>query len=163
MRISCFLGTVSVLALAGCSATNSRVVTRLNADAALAGNIPNDPMQWRVITSGVDPGNSTMFTLFGNDAAVRYARTNTARAYPESSALALATWHQQEDSRWFGGKIPAQVTSVEFVEIGVPASGMLSTLYRAYKGSPLQESAIPKTEAEQRTTYILSLRAAVMP
>ncbi len=117
MTTSCLLLTASLIALAGCSATNSRVVTKLNTDAALAGNIPIDPLNWRVITSGVDRNNSTMFTVLGNDAAVQYARTNGALDYPAGSAIALATWHQQEDSRWFGAKIPARVMSVEFVDV----------------------------------------------
>jgi len=163
MTISYFLGTALVLALAGCSPTNSRVVTRFNADAALISNIPVDPLHWPVITSGVDPRNSTMFTVFGNDAAIRYARTNTARDYPEGSVLALTTWHQQEDSRWFGARIPARVMSVEFVEVGVAADGMPSTLYRAYEGSPLKDTASIESLSDRRTKYILSLRAAVMP
>ena len=163
MTISCFLGTALVLALAGCSAANSRVVTRFNADAALIGNLPVDPLDWPVITSGVDPRNSTMFTVFGNDTAVRYSRTNIARDYPRGSVLALTTWHQQEDSRWFGAWIPARVMAVEFVEVGAAADGMPSTTYRAYEGSPLKETASVEGLSDRRTKYILSLRAAVMP
>lgn len=155
--------TATVLALASCSAPNSRVVTTLNTKAALTGSIPRDPLQWRVITSGVDPRNSTMFTLFGNDAAVQYSRTGTARHYPDGSVLALVTWQQQEDSRWFGGKIPAQVKSVEFVDVRASEDGHLFSVYRAYEGSPLKESTSLKSPADGRAAYLFSLRVAVMP
>jgi hypothetical protein len=92
MSILYFSVAATLLALAGCSAPNPRVETRLNANAALTGDIPVDPLQWRVITSGVDPRNSTMFTLFGNDAAIQYSRISTARNYPGGAVLALVTW-----------------------------------------------------------------------
>ena len=36
-----------------------------------------DPPRWKVIASSVNNRNSTMSTLFGNDLAVQYARTNS--------------------------------------------------------------------------------------
>jgi hypothetical protein len=163
MRAPVLLATASLLAMAGCQATNSRLVTKLNTDAAIASNIPMNPLNWRVITSGVDRKNSTMFTVFGNAAAVQYARTNAGLDYPAGSAIALATWHQQEDSRWFGAKIPARVMSVEFVDVRRPLNDGPSSLYRVYEGSPLKETTDSKRQTEQRAAYILSLRAAVMP
>jgi hypothetical protein len=163
MKLPVLLATGSLFALAGCSATNSRLVSKLNTDAAIVGNIPVNPLNWRVITSGVDRDNSTMFTVFGNDTAVQYARTNGGLDYPAGSAIALTTWHQQEDSRWFGANIPARVMSVEFVDFSPPVDGGPSHVYRAYEGSPLKEAISSQTQAERRAAYILSLRAAVMP
>jgi hypothetical protein len=99
-----------------------------------------------------------MFTLFGNEAAIQCSRTSMAQNYPDGSMLALVTWQQQEDSRWFGGKIPAQVKSVEFVDVRRP-----SNVYRVYDGDPLKETASLKSQADTRAAYLLSLRAAVMP
>jgi hypothetical protein len=155
--------SAALLILAGCSAPNARVVTTVNRDAALTGDISIDPLQWRVITSGVDPTNSTMYTLFGNDIAVQYARTSTERNYPAGSVLSLATWHQQEDSRWFGGKIPARPKSVEFVEVLVSNNGRRSYSYRAFEGSPLKQTINLEGPPDGRVTYLLSQRAAVMP
>ena len=149
------------LALAGCSAPNSRVVTALNTDAALSGSIPRNPLGWRAITSGVDARNSTMFTLFGNDTAIRDSRTG--RNYSEGSALALVTWRQQEDSRWFGAKIPAEVNSVEFIDVITADDGRRANLYRGYQGSQLKETTGAKDQASRRVAFLLSLRAAVMP
>lgn len=86
--------------------------------AALAGDLPFNPLHWNVITTFVNRTDSTMSTLFGNDAAVHYARTHSQHEYPAGSALALVTWAQREDPRWFGGNIPATVKSVEFAKPG---------------------------------------------
>ena len=153
----------NLLTMASCLPTNPRVMTRPNGSAALNGDLPVDPLRWQVITSGVDPRNATMFTLFGNDAAVRHARSSAATEYPESSVLALATWEQQENSRWFGAKIPARPMSVEFVEVRTAADGMPSILYRVYEGAPLKKAANLNNQANRREAYILSLRGAVMP
>jgi hypothetical protein len=109
--------------------------------APLADSLPVNPLQWRVITSGVDPHDSTMFTLFGKEGG---------------SALALVTWRQQEDSRWFGARIPAQVLSVELLD-------RPSNVYRVFKGSPLKETTDLKSRDAGRAAYLVSMRAAVMP
>jgi len=138
-------------------------VAEAGSATALAGKVPFDPLKWRIITSGVDRRNSTMFTVFGNDAAVEYSRINTAQKYPAGSVIALATWHQQEDSRWSGAKIAARVMSVEFVDVRSALDSQPSHLYRAYEGSPLKEITTSKSQSDQRAAYLLSLRAAVMP
>ncbi len=163
MSVICLFVIATLLALAGCSGPNSRVETKLNANAALTGEIPVDPLQWRVITSGVDPRSSTMFTLFGNDAAIQYSRTSTARNYPDGSVLALVTWQQQEDSRWFGGKIPSHAKSVEFVDVRISQDGNPSNVYRSYEGFPLKETTSLKSQTNEHAAYLLSMRAAVMP
>lgn len=163
MNILCLFVIATLLALAGCSGPNSRVETKLSANATLTGDIPVDPLQWRVITSGVDPRSSPMFTLFGNEAAIQYSRTSTARNYPDGSVFALVTWQEQEDSRWFGGKIPAQVKSVEFVDVRTPQDGNPPNSYRGYEGFPLKETPSLKSQMDGRVAYVLSMRAAVMP
>ena len=149
------------LGLAACSRPNPRVVTAVNETAALVGDIPVNPLQWRVITSGVDPRGSTMFTLFGNDAAVQQARRGQIVGYPAGSRLALVTWQQQEDVRWFGGQVPGQVRSMELIDVQTAPGGHRLNLYRVYQGLPLKEAANP--QMDRRTSWILSLRAAVMP
>lgn len=145
------------LLLTGCSAPNARVVTSLNHMAALYGVVPTDPTTWKVITSGLNPSESTMSTLFGNDTAVEYSRTTTQRNYPPGSVLALVTWSQQEDLRWFGARIPAHPKSVELVAVGPAYS------YRSYEGAPLRETKTSQRHADERIAYFLSQRASVMP
>ncbi len=117
------------LSLGGCSRNiDPRVVTRLNQDAAI-NDLPSNPMQGKVITSWTNKQDATMSTMFGNEVAVEYARTNVASQYPAGAMLSVVTWGQQEDPRWFGGNIPKQVKTVEFV--AVTASGTYS--YQRYE------------------------------
>lgn len=159
-----FLSAVLCLSILGCTSENPRVATKLNDGAALNGDLPVNPFQWKIITSAANKQDSTMYTLFGNDIAVRYARTHTQRDYPNGSVLSLLTWSQQEDPRWFGGKIPSAPKSVEFVTVGIDSDQKPSYSYQNFEGAPLkkvtsQEAAAP----EGRMTYLINQRAAVMP
>jgi hypothetical protein len=126
--------------------------------------LPANPLQWKVITSMLNSKDSTIATLYGNDMAVQYARTHSQHDYPAGSTLALVTWSQADDARWFGAKIPNQVKSVEFVFVRVIASDGTTYTYQKYEGSPLrmlsvQEGFVPN----ERAGYLLAQRAAVMP
>jgi len=112
MKIAYCLSAVLCLSVLGCSSENPRVVTRLNEDASQMGELTSNPLQGKVITSWIDKQHSTMSTLFGNDVAVRYARSNPQHDYPAGSVLSVVTWKQQEDPRWFGGNIPSTPTAV---------------------------------------------------
>ena len=155
----CFLIAASMLGLGGCSdRTNPRVETKLNQDAALVGDLPSNPLQGRVITSWINKRDSTMSTLYGNDVAVQYARTNADKMYPAGSVLSVVTWSQQEDPRWFGAKIPQKVGSVEFVAMIGPGA----YTYQRYEGSPLKKVG-DGVAPNDRAAYVLAQRAAVMP
>lgn len=155
------LSAVLLLGVAGCAdQVNPSVATRLNLDASLMGDLPSNPFRNRVITSWINKQDSTMSTLFGNDVAVRYARTNAEMKYPAGSVLSVVTWGQQEDPRWFGGKIPETPQSVEFVTVSGP--GAYS--YQRYEGSPLKKVAnVQGADPKDRTAYLMAQRAAVMP
>ncbi len=102
----------------------------------LGGNLSDNPLDWRVITTSIDKRAATMSTLFGNDAAVEYARTSAGQNYPSGAVLSLVTWKQREDGHWFGARVPAAPVSVEFVRPG---------------------------DSGARAADLLSRRAAVMP
>ena len=141
-----------VLLLSGCSPNPPKTVyPQLNREAEVHGGPSWNPRSGRVITSWINPGG-TMTTLYGDDAAVNYARSHADGAYPAGAKLGAVTWKQQEDARWFGGRIPAQVASVEIVVAGGP--------YAKYEGSPL--GVVPGDDA-QRAQFLLQQRAAVMP
>ena len=149
-----------ILLLSGCSEINPRVATAPNQIATLSGKLPANPLAWRVITSGLDSQRSTMYTLFGNDMAVTYARSHSQHDYPEGSVLSLVTWNQQEDPRWFGARIPAAPKSVEFVS--VKAGAVYS--YESFEGTPLRQVLNQSdSKPNDRAAYLLSQRAAVMP
>jgi len=138
----------------------SAVITRLNADAALVGDLPSNPLQGKVITSWIDRKNATMSTMFGNDAAWKYARKNADVKYPVGAVISVVTWGQQEDPRWFGGSIPKRPQAVEFVTVMGPSA----SAYQRYEGSPLKSVAsVEGVDPNDRAAYLLSQRAAVMP
>lgn len=162
-NIRCF-GAVALLGLLGCTSPNPRVVTTLNEDAALVGDLPANPLRWKVITSSLDRRDSSMSTLFGNDVAVECARTGSPHGYPAGSALALVTWTEQEDRRWFGGRIPATPKSVEYVTVKAGTGHAPSYSYQKFEGSPLKQMSTQEGPApNERAAYLLSQQASVMP
>src|ERR1700680_3811952 len=105
-----------------------------------------------------------MSSLYGNDVAVRYARSNAQQGYPPGSVLSLVTWTEQEDSRWFGAKIPGKVKSVEFVTVTAGPNNQSSYSYQSYEGSPLlRTSMLDGDSSGSHAARLLCLRAAVMP
>ena len=101
--------------------------------------------------------------LYGNDLAVRFARSG-GRDYPPGSVLSLVTWTKQDDDRWFGARIPGQVKSVEFVSASAGPNSESSYFYERYEGSPLtRTSAVDGRSPTVRAEYLLCLRASVMP
>jgi hypothetical protein len=71
-----------LMSVCGCSGANPGTSPKLNDGAALRGELPTNPLNWRVISLMVDRANSTMPTLYGNDIAADYARTNSKDYYP---------------------------------------------------------------------------------
>ena len=149
---------IMLLPLASC--TRKPAASTINDQAALTGQLPYNPLAWKVITSSVNQRSATMSTLYGNDIAVQYARTNADRVYPAGSVIALVVWAQREDPHWFGARIPSRVQSVEFVTVQ-PAPGP-SPRYERYQGSPLTRTAASDGDAT-RIDYLTAQRAAVMP
>jgi hypothetical protein len=146
------------------SAPKQNGTEMFNQGAELTGDLPADPLEWRVITSALNQQNSTMSTLFGNDSAVGYRRTRAQHDYPAGSTLSLVTWTEREDPRWFGARIPATPKSVEFVTVSLDAAHRPLYSYQDFEGSPLkktqaQESSLPN----ERAAYLLAQPAAVMP
>ena len=148
---------LALLSLAGC---NRQHPSTINTEASLTGKLPYNPLAWTVVTSWVNDRSGTMSTLYGNDVAVQYARSNSAHVYPAGSVLALVTWAQRDDPHWFGAKIPSAPQSVEFVV--VPSPPEASPTYQRYTGSPLALAATTDADAT-RVSYLTAQRAAVMP
>jgi hypothetical protein len=156
------------LSILGCSDDASRISAKFNQRASLAGEsieaLPANPLRWKVITSELNKQDSTMSTLFGNELAVGYARTNSQHEYPAGSVLSLVTWTQREDDRWFGAKIPDQLKSLEFVTVEAAPDGRPSYSYQKYEGTPLKKLPADEGRApNNRAAYLLSRRAAVLP
>jgi Cytochrome P460 len=158
------LALTLALTLSGCSGDEPKISAEFNQGASLVGNLPANPLQWRVISSSIDSAASQTSTLYGNDVAIGYARTNSQHEYPAGAVLALVTWAQAEDRRWFGAKIPAQVKSVEFVTVAEATPGQRSFSYQKFEGTPLRLSSLEQGAVPAgRVAYLLSQRAAVLP
>jgi hypothetical protein len=153
---------ISVSLATGCGTSGNKVVATLNHEAELS-QLPSNPLGWRIITSSIDSMRGSMSTLYGNDAAVNFARTHAQRDYPAGSILALVTWKQAEDARWFGAKIPGQVQSVEFITIAAAQNGASQPAYESYTGAPLTKVSADPAVSSERIAFILSRRAAVLP
>lgn len=158
------MSSTAVVTIAGCSGTNPAVAASLNENASLPNGLPANPLRWQVVTSEIDKSAVTISTLFGDDQAIAYARGNPHHGYPVGATLAMVTWTEREDPRWYGALIPDQVQSVEFVFVESAPDGTPLYDYQKFSGSPLKQSAAGQNSAtKDRTTYLLSQRAAVMP
>jgi hypothetical protein len=103
-------------------------------------------------------------TISGNEKAVAHARHHASHEYPAGSVLAIITWSQQEDPRWFGGKIPGSIQSVEFLEVQAALDHEQTYLYSMYSRTPLRKSvSIAEKSPTGRAAYLLAQKAAVMP
>jgi len=151
--------------LFGCSANEPKISAESNQAASLTGDLPENPLQWRVISSSIDPAASTMSTLYGNDIAIQYARANTKHDYPPGSQIALVTWTRRDDPRYFGAKIPDSIKTIEFVSVNAaPEAGSTQYTYERFEGNPLAKtqsdiSAPPSPSG----SALLNQRAAVLP
>jgi len=164
MKRICLLIISLCLVVSGCSKKETKWPKAYNEEASITEKLPFNPLEWRVVTSSLNRQESTMATLYGNDLAVRHARTDPQQPYPQGSTLSLVTWLQQDDEHWFGGRIPGQIKSIEFVTVDTDANQAPSYLYESYEGASLKK--LPADEASiinARIQYILNQRASVMP
>jgi len=145
-----------LLVAMGCKQQNNHA-GELNDAAGLPEQLHFNQLNLKVITSMSSKKEATMSTLYGNDLALKYARSK-ADSTVGGLVFALVSWKQQDDERWFGAKIPGQFQSVEMVT--TKANGnTVQTSYKTYKDKwqtdPLTEKA--------RIKYILAQKASVMP
>ena len=158
------LAAALLLMLVGCSEPNARVKTRFNHEAEVSGELPFHPLQWEVIACTLNHDDHTSATVLGNVQAISCARKNASHEYPAGSVLSVITWSQEEDPRWFGGNIPGNVRSVEFVEVQSGPDRGRTYLYTLYGGSPLRKLVSAEEKSPTgRAAYIVGQRAAVMP
>lgn len=123
-----------------------------NQAASLPDTVGSHPLTGKVITSFVNSREGTMSTLYGNDAAVKAARTG--QAYPAETVVSLVTWSQKDDHHWFGGRIPNAVRSIEVIS---------ESTYSYYDGETRIKKTMTPAEIQTRIKYITALKASVMP
>ena len=136
-----------------------RKTNEYNTAASLPDTLLLKPHEWKVITSGISKDEHTMYTLYGNDAAVKSARSGQ-QPYPAGALLSLVTWQQQADQHWFGAIIPGAVMSVEQV---LYTADNISPVYIKYTGKTLIKSTVTGEDSNNRIAYMVNQRASVMP
>jgi hypothetical protein len=124
---------------------------------SLPDSVGTHPLAGKVIATIVNTREGTMSTLYGNDLAVRSARSG--QAYPAGSVVSFVTWSQRDDPHWFGGRIPRGLASVETVRFGVGGA----PVYGRYEGMPLAKKMPDAGLVAQRVQYITGKKASVLP
>jgi hypothetical protein len=164
VRTTFLLVAILCLGAHGCTSRRTDAAELINRKASLRGGLPFNPLQWRVISSSVNAREATVSVLYGNDIAVRHARTDPRRPYPAGAVLSLVTWAQEEDPHWFGAKTPGEVKSVEFVTAQESPGLAAAYSYQIYEGAALERTAAEDvSNPDSRISDLLSRRALVMP
>ena len=164
MRTTFLLIAILSLSSHGCTSRRTGADELINHKASPRGDLPFNPLQWRVISSSVNTRDSTMSVLYGNDIAVRHARTDPRQPYPAGSIISLVTWAEEEDPHWFGAKTPGEVKSVEFGAAGESQALTPAYSYQIYEGAPLKKTATEgANNPDSRISDLLGRRALVMP
>lgn len=141
----------------GCQQQNNHA-GELNKAAGLPAQLHFNQWGLKVITSMVSKKDAAMSTLYGNDLALKYAKSKGGSTLG-GMVFALVTWKQQDDERWFGANIPGQFQSVETVTTKANGNA-IQTSYKIDKGEKLN---IGFLDEKERIKYILAQKASVMP
>jgi len=81
-------------------------------------NIKADHLEWKVISSFIDPETKTMSTIYGSDATVAKARAGGFKKKDtERAELSLMSWAQVPDPRWFGAEIPGELKTTQKIKV----------------------------------------------
>jgi len=142
--------------LTSCTQNKSQLNT-INEKASFPDALGLREKDFRVITSGIDKKQGTMFTLFGNADAIKFAATGKDSTQKEK-VFTLVTWAQVSDPAWYGAKIPGDIQRVEIVKV----LGNSSSDYKLYEGRTGNLATNPPNR-EERVKYILSQKASIMP
>lgn len=149
---------MALMQIVSCQQKSQKV---LNVEASIqqSDELKENPLLMSPITSSIQPKEKTMSTLYGNDVAFNYAKTNFNSNYPQNSTLYEVTWAQKPDELWFGANIPKEVLSVEkitFLDKGVIA-------YEMFQGKTLKKIKMDELKENLRRDAILSQKMAVSP
>lgn len=149
---------LALMLIVSCQQKSQKV---LNVEASIqqSDELKENPFLMSPITSSIQPKEKTMSTLYGNDVAFNYAKTNFNSNYPQNSTLYEVTWAQKPDELWFGANIPKEVLSVEkitFLDKGVIA-------YEMFQGKTLKKIKMDELKENLRRDAILSQKMAVSP
>jgi hypothetical protein len=132
----------------------------LNIGASVQQNdgLKENPLLMNPITSSIQPKDSTMSTLYGNEIAFDYAKKHSDSNYPKGAVLYEVAWKQKPDELWFGGNIPKEIYSVEKITFDNENS-----VYERFEGNNLKKIQIEEAEEKLRKDFIIHQKMAVSP
>lgn len=129
----------------------------INASLEQSSGLTENPLLMIPLTSSINPKNSSMSTLYGNQVAADYAKQNADSKYPQDAVLYEVTWKQKADEFWFGANIPNEIYSVEKIVFNDHPE------YGLYKGKFLQKEEVDSRIKASRIALIISQKMAVSP
>lgn len=148
-----------ILSLSACSGHKDPQES-VNHEASLPASFNFSKLGLKVISTSINQKQGTMSTLYGNDPALKAFKTS--QNIQPNETLALITWRQQEDKRWFGAKIPGQLLSLEMIKtrLGMATESIID--YQYFEGSKLVLKS-DTTGNAKRINYIFAQKPSVMP
>ena len=132
----------------------------INTKASIPASFHFDELGLKVISSEISHRDSTLSTLYGNDAARTTVLMNSG-LHSKGELFAFVTWKQQPDEKWFGAIVPAELKTVELVRIisGAAADGIK---YQRFAGKDLVLDR-DILGNQDRIKYILNQKPSVLP
>jgi len=159
MKALHLLSPAIIFILADCSNPDRSKLAHI--DASLPASFNFNKMNVKVVSSSINERKSTMSTLYGNAIAMQILKNKEANQNGE--VLALVTWKQQEDTHWFGARIPGKLLDVEVIKTTPGKSaGNPDINYQRFEGSKLILNT-DTTGRSERIRYILAQQPSVMP
>jgi hypothetical protein len=131
----------------------------IKASVQLNDELKENPLLMHPLTSSVNPKDSMMSTLYGNDIAFDYAKKNLGSNYPNGAVLYEVKWKQKPDELWFGANVPGEKKSVEKITFKEENSSE----YEFFEGKILKKIKRDSATENSRKEIIVSQRMAVSP
>lgn len=130
----------------------------INASIQQRSELTENPLLMHPITSSIQPKDSTMSTLYGNEIAFDYAKQHSDFNYPKNAVLYEVTWKQKPDELWFGGNVPKEIYSVEKIIFD-----NANSVYERFEGNTFKKTQIQEAEEKLRIDFIINQKMAVSP
>jgi|GEM_PF-644518 hypothetical protein len=158
MKKSTYIAAIIVMTLlASCTQNKSQPhnVLGINEKSAIhtLGDLPENPLLLHGMTTSIQPKDSSISTLYGNEIAYVYAHRQGGGNYSAGAVLYYVTWKSAADELWFGAHVPSAILIVEqltFTDSNKPH-------YTLFKGNKRQ---IAPSDFENRIKLIKSLKIA---
>ena len=132
----------------------------INEKASLPASFHFRELGLKVIASEINKKDSTMSTLYGNEPA-RERVMDSSIIHKNGEIFAFVTWKQQEDKKWFGAVIPAELKMVELVKTSPDGRGE-TVNYQRFVGKDLVLSRDSSGQSE-RIKYIFGQKPSILP